>query len=240
MGSEIFNPDQPQLPSTRNLASITGAVTAEPNNGDFLALPLPSATDPASWDYMQPVNGRASQADGNQTNSITELDEIYGQYTTNPFATTGFSEAQIVMGSVGHPLWSYNPEPAEGVYTMFLNAHNPSFQIKSGFDQFQRPVPIQHLKSESNIACQGRQYVEGAQHSPLVFKTLNKGFYGPNEHSESSFKNTLDISTVRSDEGVWTMDPFTCKLSRDKPIATGMKKMFPPLRKEPGGMKLCM
>jgi hypothetical protein len=240
MGSEIFNPDQPQLPSTRNLASITGAVTAEPNNGDFLALPLPSATDPASWDYMQPVNGRASQADGNQTNSITDLDEIYGQYTTNPFATTGFSEAQIVMGSVGHPLWSYNPEPAEGVYTMFLNAHNPSFQIKSGFDQFQRPVPIQHLKSESNIACQGRQYVEGAQHSPLVFKTLNKGFYGPNEHSESSFKNTLDISTVRSDEGVWTMDPFTCKLSRDKPIATGMKKMFPPLRKEPGGMKLCM
>ena len=189
---------------------------------------------------MQPVNGRASQADGNQTSSITELDEIYGQYTTNPFATGGFSEAQIVMGSIGHPLWSYNPEPAEGVYTMFLQAHNPSFQIKSGFDQFQRPVPIQHMKNESNIACQGRQYVDGAQHSPLVFKTLNMGFYGPNEHSGSSFKNTLDISTVRSDEGVWAMDPFTCKLTREKSIATGMKKMFPPMRIKPLDVKLCL
>lgn len=242
MGSEIFNPDQPKLPSVQNLASITGAVTADSNNGDFIALPLPAATDPTLWDYIQPVNGRASQADGNQANSITEKDEIYGQYTSNPFATATFSEAQIVMGCNGHPLWSYNSEPPEGgVYTMFLNAHNPSFQIKSGFDQFHRPVAIQQLKSESNIACQGRQYVKGAQHSPLVFKTLNKGFYGPNEHSESSFKNVLDISTVRSDEGVWTMDPSTCKLSPlGKPIATGLKKMYPPIRNEPPGTKLCL
>ena len=231
---------QPKLPSAQNLASITGAVTADSNNGDFVALPLPAATDLTLWDYIQQVNGRASQADGNQTNFITEKDEIYGQYTSNPFATVSFSEAQIVMGYNDHPLWSYNPEPAEGIYTMFLNAHNPSFQIKSSFDQFHRPVAIQQLKSESNIACQGRQYVDGAQHSPLVFKTLNKGFYGPNEHSESSFKNALDISTVRSDEGVWTMDPSSCKLSREKPIATGLKKMYPPIRNEPPGTKLCL
>lgn len=240
MGSEIFNPDQPKLPGTQNLASITGTVSAEPQNGDFIALPLPASTDPSYLDYIQPVNGRASRADGNQANSITDLDEVYGQYTTNPFATVGFSEAQIVMGSIGHALWSYNPEPTEGVYTMFVNAHNPSFQIKSGFDQFDRPIAIHQLKSESNVACQGRQYVDGAQFSPLVFKTLNRGFYGPNEHSESSFKNTLDISTVRSDEGVWVMDPVTCKLSRETPIATGLKKMYPPQRVEPPGRRLIM
>lgn len=240
MGSDIFNPDQPKLPSTQNLASITGNVSAERQNGDFVALPLPASTEPSCWDYIQPVNGRASQADGNQASSITELDEVYGQYTTNPFATVGFSEAQIVMGSIGHELWSYNPEPAEGVYTMFVNAHNPSFQIKSGFNQFDRPIPIHQLKSESNIACQGRQYVDGAQFSPMMFKTLNRGFYGPNEHSESSFKNILDISTVRSDEGVWVMDPGTCKLSRETPIATGLKKMYPPVRVETPGRKLIM
>ena len=240
MGTEIFNPDQPHLPATKNLASVNGTIAAEPQNGDFVALPLPASTDASTWDYVQPVNGRASRADGNQASNLAEVDEVYGQYTTNPFATVGFSEAQIVMGSIGHALWSYNPEPAEGVYTMFVNAHNPSFQIKSGFNQFDRPIPIHHMNSESNIACQGRQYVNGAQHSPLVFKTLNRGFYGPNEHSESSFKNALDISTVRSDEGVWVMDPVTCKRSRETPVATGLKKMYPPLRVEPPGKRLIM
>ncbi len=231
MGSGIFNPDHSQCP-------VSDGVVAATKNGDFVAVPLPSSTDPTLIDKYQPVNGRAARADGNQAPSIAQPDEIFKGYTTNPFATTGLSEASVVLGSSGHPLWNFNPEPTDGIFSMFVNAQNPAYQLKAGFDQFYRPVAVHPLRPESNVAVQDRQYVEGAQNCPLAYKTLNKGFYGKNLHSESTFKNALDVSTVRSDEGVYVMDPHTCKLSREGPVTTGMKKMYPPLRREPPGQRL--
>ena len=197
--------------------------------GDYVAVPVPASYDPESEDKMF-VNGRASTADGNSKQALSSLDEVTGLFTTNPYATIGGSEAHVTLGC-RHPLWMSADGPEHsGVHSMYLESRNPAEQYKSGFDEFFRPIATHHMHVESNVAVQGRQYHECCQAEPSAFKTVNKGFYGPNEHSSSAFRNLLDVSSVRTDQGMIIVDPYSClatgRGTDDQFIKTGMRKRY--------------
>lgn len=219
MGSGIYDPDK--------------------RTGDFIAIPLPSSYDPVENSSIQSINGRFSGTDGNHASMVAEDDEITASYSSNPFAVFGNSEAHITFGQKNHKFWGLDYDPGEGVYTLLTKAKNPQYFNRQGFhDDLIRPIVLQH--GASPITVQGRQYVEGSQSNPAVFKTRNLGYLGINEHSDSSFKDSLDISTVRCDQGLLQVDPDTCKPSREAPIATGLLKSHAPLRQEPSGRRLVL
>lgn len=224
-GTQIYNPQRPgNVPDT---AFNKGK--KERKNGDIVVLPLPSATNAFYWKDIQPINGRVSRADGNNAIDVTARDQVTGEYTTNPFATKGLGEAQLLLGKCGHPLFKVDQEPEDGVYSSFVQSKNPPVQVKTGFDGFFQPM-YQGLKASTNVACQCRQYHANTEHIPTAFRSIHKGFLGPNLHSGSSFKNLLNLSTFRQDEGMMLVDPQTCQPVAPLPnlVRTGARNMFPP------------
>ena len=216
MGCTIMNPSQQHQREGR---------------GDFVAVPLPASFDPEAQEIMI-VNGRASVADGNTNQSLDQPDEITGRFTTNPYATVGASEAHVTL-ALKHPLWmTDNVGGAGGVHRTYLLSRQPVEQYKSDLDQFYQPVFSHNLKEESNVAMQGRQYYDSSQCEPCAFKTVNKGFYGEHEHSSSAFRNLLDVSSFRTDQGMLIVDPTTClptgRGTDDQYIRTGLRKRYPP------------
>ena len=199
-------------------------------SGDYVVVPMAPAIDISQWSHIEPVNGRVCYNDGNTAVRPTELDRVQDVYTNNPWGTVGLSEAQIILGSRRHPLWSYQ-EVQQGAYKSYLQAKTPLNQFKVGIDSFYRPVDTNSMHKESNVAIQGRQYHDNVT-SPLAFKTLNRGFYGENENSSNAFQDLLNIATVREDQGMILMDPTTCQVSTTKTdnylIETGMRKKFKP------------
>lgn len=216
-------------------------------NAAFVVEALPGGHPLKDQHHFIPLNGRHLPQNYNSAGfDLCKIDVVGchpgGWYTENPYATQGYSEAQLIYGELLErskvPLYDKN-SVTEGIQNIHQRATIDRKEVAGKVVSIVNDLPpMSSFSGRSNIGFLERQYIDGRDSycnphekggalSEDNDAWLSKSPLKENSSSETRFAEALRLNSKRFDAGVAVMESaYGTNNIRSQPLKTAVKGRF--------------